>query len=71
MTQANYIRVLCTYIQNELRNRYIYVHVLIERSVNIIITRITRVNKICFCHVAISDDISTHANFQVDSYHGC
>ena len=30
MTQANYIRktyVLCTYIQNELRNRYIYVHV--------------------------------------------
>ena len=31
----------------------------IERSANIIITRITRVNKICFCHVAISDDIST------------
>ena len=28
MTQANYIRVLCTYIQNELRNRYLYVHVL-------------------------------------------
>ena len=23
MTQANYIRVLCTYIQNELRNHYI------------------------------------------------
>ena len=73
MTQANYIhvRVLCTYIQNELRNRYIYMYMYcIERSVNII-TRITRVNKICFCHVAISDDISTHANFQVDSYHGC
>ena len=43
----------------------------IERSVNIIITRITRVNNICFCHVAISDDISTHANFQVVGYHGC
>ena len=72
MTQANYIRVLCTYIQNELRNRYIYMYMYcIERSVNIIITRITRVNKICFSHVAISDDISTHANFQVDSYHGC
>ena len=37
----------------------------IERSVNIIITRITRVNKICFCHVAISDDISTHARLMV------
>ena len=37
----------------------------IERSVNIIITRITRVNNICFCHVAISDDISTHANFRL------
>ena len=43
----------------------------IERSVHIVITRVTRVNKICFCHVAISDDNSTHANFQVDSYHGC
>ena len=49
---------------------YMYMYC-IERSVNIIITRITRVNKICFCHVAISDDISTHANFQVDGYHGC
>ena len=49
---------------------YMYMYC-IERSVNIIITRITRVNKICFCHVAISDDISTHANFQVDDYHGC
>ena len=49
---------------------YMYMYC-IERSVNIIITRITRVNKICFCHVAISDDISTHANFQVDSCHGC
>ena len=49
---------------------YMYMYC-IERSVNISITRITRVNKICFCHVAISDDISTHANFQVDGYHGC
>ena len=38
----------------------------IGRSVNISITRITRVNNICFCYVAISDDISTHADFQVD-----
>ena len=49
---------------------YMYMYC-IERSVNISITRITRVNNICFCHVAISDDISTHANFQVDGYHGC
>ena len=49
---------------------YMYMYC-IERSVNIIITRITRVNNICFCHVAISDDISKHANFQVDGYHGC
>ena len=48
---------------------YMYMYC-IERSVNIIITRITRVNNICFCHVAIGDDISTHANFQVDGYHG-
>ena len=34
----------------------------IEWSVNISITRITRVNHKCFCYVAI---ISTHANFQV------
>ena len=43
----------------------------IEKSVNISITRITRVNIKYFCYVAISDDISTHANFQVDGYHGC
>ena len=42
---------------------YMYMYCIV-RSVNIIITRITRVNKICFCHVAISDDISTHADFQ-------
>ena len=24
-----------------------------------------------FFYVAISDDISTHADFQVDGYHGC
>ena len=43
----------------------------IERSVNISITGITRVNNKYFCYVAISDDISTHADFQVDGYHGC
>ena len=43
----------------------------IERSVNISITRITRVNNKYFCYVAIRDDISTHAEFQVDGYHGC
>ena len=42
-----------------------------ERCVNISITRITRVNNICFCYVAISDGTSTHADFQVDGYHGC
>ena len=25
----------------------------------------------CFCYVAISDDISAHADFQADGYHGC
>ena len=43
----------------------------IERSVNISITKITRVNNKYFCYVAFSDDISTHANYQVDGYHGC
>ena len=65
--------VLCdarTFKMNYVIAIYMYMYC-IERSVNIIITRITRVNKICFCHVAISDDISTHANFQVDGYHGC
>ena len=42
----------------------------IERSVNITITRITRVKNKYFCYVAISDDISTHADLQVDCYHG-
>ena len=58
-----------TFKMNYVIDIYMYMYC-IERSVNIIITRITRVNKICFCHVAISDDISTHANFQVDGYHG-
>ena len=49
---------------------YMYMYFIV-RSVDIIITRITRVNNICFCVVAISDDISTNANFQVDGYHGC
>ena len=43
----------------------------IERSVNVSITRMTRVNNICFCYVAISDDISTNADLKVDGYHGC
>ena len=43
----------------------------IEWSVNISITSITGVNNKYFCYVAISDDISTHADFQVDGYHGC
>ena len=60
----------CTFKMNDVIAIYMYMYC-IERSVNIIITRITRVNKICFCHVAISDDISTHADFQVDGYHGC
>ena len=40
----------------------------IERSVNVNITRIKRVNN---KYVAISDDISTHADFQIDGYRGC
>ena len=43
----------------------------IERSVNISITRITRVKNKYFCYVAISEDISTNADFQVDGYRGC
>ena len=43
----------------------------IESSVNISITRVTRVNNKYFCYVAISDGISTPADFQVDGYHGC
>ena len=42
----------------------------IERSVNISITRITRVKNKYFCYVAISDVISTHADLQFDCYHG-
>ena len=57
--------VLCTYI-----HYVITIHNYIERSANISITRMTRVNNICFCYVAISYDISTHADFQVDGYHG-
>ena len=34
-------------------------------------TKNQRVNNICICYVGISDDISTHADFQVDGYHGC
>ena len=51
-----------------IRDMYMYC---IEKSVNISITRITRVNNKYFCYVAISNDISTHADFQVVGYHGC
>ena len=69
MMQANYIRM---YYARTFYVIAIYMYMYcIERSVNIIITRITRVNNICFCHVAISDDISTHADFHVDGYRGC
>ena len=75
MTQANYIRIKCMYYARTFKMNYViatYIYMYcIERSVNISITRITRVNNICFCYVAISDDISTHADFQVDGYHGC
>ena len=55
-----------------LHNHYTHVYMYcIERSVYISIRRIRRVNNICFCYVAISDDISTPADFQVDGYHGC
>ena len=53
---------------------YLLVHIYmycIGTSVNISITRITRADNICFCYVAISDDISTHADFQVDGYNSC
>ena len=65
------IYVQCMYYAHtfkmKLRNRlfiYIYIYIYmysIESSVNISITRITRVNNICFCYIAISDDMSTHA----------
>ena len=67
---SNFLNFLFTCIHSTtvLWDMYMYC---IERSGNISSTRITRVNNICFCYVAISDDISTHANFQVDGYHGC
>ena len=52
----------------KLRNHiYTYMYC-IERSVNI---SITESQGLITCEVAISDDISTHADFQVDGYHGC
>ena len=55
-----------------LRDHYTHIYMYcIERSVYISITRITRVNNKYFCYVAIGDGISTHADFQVDGYHGC
>ena len=56
------------YIHSILCDIYMYY---IEMSVNISITRITRVNNKYFCYVAISDGISTRADFQVDGYRGC
>ena len=66
MTHANCIRttyVLYTYIQNYIITIYIYMYC-IERSVNISITRITRVNNICFSFVAISDGVSARDDFR-------
>ena len=70
-----YVQRMCTF-KMKLNNHYItymYMYMYyIERSVNISITRITRVNNIiCFCYVAISDGISSNADFQVDGYHSC
>ena len=62
-----YTYTVCTMHVYSKCNYYIYIDH--ERSVNINITRITKVNNICFCYVAISDDISTYADFQVDGYH--
>ena len=73
------ILTTCTYVQrtmhvhskwNYVITIYMYMYC-IERSVTISITRITRVNNICSCYVAISDDIFKRADFQVDGYHGC
>ena len=76
MTHANYVYIRTTYyartFKTKLCNHYLYMYMYyIERSVNISITRIIRVKNIWFCYVAISDDISAHADFQVDGYHGC
>ena len=67
MTHAT-IYLQCMYYAHIFKMKF---HNHIEKSVNISITRITRVNSICFVYIAISDDISTHADFQVDGYHGC
>ena len=68
---AIYSDNVCTLHVHSKRYYVIAIYMCIERSVNISITRITRVNNVCFCYVAINDDISTYANFQVDGYHGC
>ena len=66
------MQLQCTYIYKmKLCNHFTHVYVFHWEEFNISITRMTMVNNICFCHVAISDDISTHADFQVDGYHGC
>ena len=62
---------VCTMHVHSKCNHYIHVHYCIERSANISITRITFVKNISFCYVAISNNIPTHADFQVDGYHGC
>ena len=76
MTHSNYMYIRTTYYSRTLKMNYVITYIYmymycIERSVNISITRIIRVKNIRFCYVAISDDISAHADFQVDGYHGC
>ena len=65
MTHANYMYIRTTYygrtFQMKLLNHYIHYMYCIER------TSVLQES----CYVAISDDISAHADFQVDGYHGC
>ena len=46
---------------------YIHVYTCVALRRMLTSARITRVNNICVCYVAISIDISTHADFQ--GYH--
>ena len=70
MTHASYICTTyyartCTFKMKLCIYMYVYC---IERSVNISITRIKRVKPYDF---VMLDDISAHADFQVDGYYGC
>ena len=60
------MNVQCMYIQNEIAiHMYVYC---IEKSVNISITRITRVTMYAFVMLLLA---MISADFQVDGYHGC